>query len=308
MKMKKTSFRVPSTDGIHTLSGVVYRPDGKPKGVLHVVHGMAEYIGRYDEFMTSCCEDGFLVCGYDHLGHGDTARDKGEYGFIAPKNGWRYLVKDVQAFREAVGKHFGVSSPYVLMGHSMGSFVVRLAAAMNEKPDKLIVMGTGGKNPAAGAGIALAKVIELFKGKKYISRLLVGLAFKGYNDRFSSDPEPDKVGWLTVDKENRKRYLADEKSGFLFTVSGMRDLVTLNKKSGERKCFAALSPSLPVLLVSGADDPVGNYGEGVKEVCRAMEKQGLHPQMKLYEGARHEILQDFCKKEVTEDILAFLNA
>ena len=304
--MKKTAFPVPSSDGVHTLAGVVYEPDGAPKGILHVVHGMAEHISRYDGFMTACCEDGFLVCGYDHLGHGGTVKDDSELGFIAPKDGWKLLVKDTENFREAVEKAYG-ALPYLLFGHSMGSFVVRLASVMNRKPDKLIVMGTGGPNPAAGAGIAMAGIIGAFKGKNKYSKFIDDMAFGKYNERFKDDPEPDKFSWLSVDKENRKKYIADKYSGFPFSVGGMKDLVTLNKKSCEKSCIAQMDKSVPVLLVSGANDPVGGYGEGVKKVYEMMKAEGVPVEMKLYEGARHEILNDFCKEEVIKDVLAFLN-
>ncbi len=304
--MKKTVFRAPSSDGAHTLSGVVCIPEGTPKGVFQVVHGMAEHVGRYDGFMEKVCEDGWLVCGCDHLGHGGPARDDSELGFIAERDGWKLLVKDVEVFKKAVAQEYG-DYPYVLMGHSMGSFIVRLAAVMNEPPEKLIVMGTGGPNPAAGAGIALASVISAFKGKKGYSDFLENMAFQSYNARFKDDPDPDPFSWLSVDKENRTRYMEDKRSGFRFTVSALKDLVTLNKKSGEKSCFAAMDKKMPVLLVSGAEDPVGSYGAGVKQVYEAMKAEGVPAEMKLYEGARHEILNDFCKDEVVKDILEFIN-
>ena len=304
--MKKTAFRAPSSDGAHTLSGVVYIPDGTPKGIFQVVHGMAEHVGRYDGFMEKICEDGWLVCGCDHLGHGGTAKNESELGFIAEKDGWKLLVQDVEVFKRAVAKEYGVY-PYVLMGHSMGSFIVRLAAVMNEPPDKLVVMGTGGPNPAAGAGIALARVLSAFKGKKSYSAFLENMAFRKYNSRFRDDPDPDPFSWLSVDKGNRTRYMEDKYTGFHFTVSALQDLVTLNKKSGEKRCFAAMDKNLPVLLVSGAEDPVGSYGAGVKQVCDAMRAEGVPAEMKLFDGARHEILNDFCKDEVVRDILEFIN-
>ena len=307
--MEKSDFNVPSTDGLHTLKGIVYEPDSRPLGVFHIVHGMSEHIGRYDEFMTELCENGWLVCGYDNLGHRYTAKDDSELGYIAPKDGWKYLVRDVQAFREKVAAAYGVSYPYVLMGHSMGSFIARLAAVVNPRPDKLIIMGTGGPNPAAGPGKLLAGTIAAVKGDKHVSPFLEGIIFKGYNDRFKNDPDSDEFSWLSTLKNTRIKYIADKYAGFHFTSSGLKDLITLTKKTGDKKWFSAVNKTLPILLVSGSEDPVGNYGKGVEQVYKLLKAQKLkpEPQFKLYEGARHEILNDFCRDEVVRDILAFIN-
>ena len=307
--MKKNDISVPSTDGIHTLKGVVYVPDSRPLGVFHLVHGMSEHIGRYDEFMAELCEKGWLACGYDNLGHGFTAVDDSELGYIAPKDGWKYLVRDVQEFREAVAKAYGISYPYVLAGHSMGSFIVRLSAVVNPAPDKLIIMGTGGPNPAAGAAKTLAGSIAAVKGEKHVSPFLEGIIFKGYNDRFKDEPDSDEFSWLSTLKNTRIRYIADKFAGFHFTVSALKDMLTLYQKTGSKKWFASVGKTLPILLISGSEDPVGNYGKGVTQVYDQLTARKLKtpPQIKLYNGARHEILNDFCRDEVINDILTFIN-
>ena len=305
--MEKKEFETMSSDKKHLLKGVVYEPDSRAKGLLHVVHGMAEHIGRYDSFMRRCCEDGWLVFGYDNLGHGNTAIGDAELGFIAEKDGWKLLVKDVQLFREAIIKTYGISYPYILMGHSMGSFIVRHAAVSNPKPDKLIVMGTGGPNPAAGPGYALSKIICKLRGPKHISPFLEKIMFKGYNDRFKDEPDADGYSWLSTKKETRVKYIADKYCGFHFTASALGDLVKLVGNTGSKKCIDATSRTMPILIVSGRDDPVGSYGEGPAKVAEMLSDHGAKAELKLYDGVRHEILNDTSEEQVISDILEFMN-
>ncbi len=310
--MNICSFSVLSSDGIHTLAGRVCLPDADPqkppRGIFHVVHGMTEHIARYDAFMQAMAADGWVVCGYDHLGHGHTARDSSEWGYIAPKRGWACLVEDVRVFSEAVRAAYGPDLPYVLMGHSMGSFIVRLATTRCVRPDGLIIMGTGGPNPVSGAGLALIGLIKCFKGDRHISPMIQKLAFGHYNDRFDGiDPEPDLYAWLTTDTAVRDVYRADPMCTFKFTVSAMGDLIRLTARSNRASWARAVPTDLPVLMVSGAEDPVGDYGKGVRTVCGRLQKAGVDVTCRLYDGARHEILNDACRETVMEDIRAFVS-
>lgn len=309
MSYTVNSFTHPSSDGIHTLAGVVYCPDGDIKGYFQIVHGMSEHIERYARFMSQMAEEGWLCFGYDHLGHGKTVLDKSELGFIAEKNGHVYLVDDVKRFADAVISEYsnkkGVSRPYVLMGHSMGSFIVRLVTAKYKTPDKLIIMGTGGKNPLATPGIAIISLVKALRGGKRLSPLVQNLAFGSYNDHFDAAPD-DILPWLSSDEEIRRRYYADEYCGFLFTVSAMKDLVRMNRDCNLGRWYKNMPTSLPVLLVSGEEDPVGNYSKGVLEVEKKLKKQGLPVKCVIYKGARHEILGDFTHDAVVSEILEFV--
>lgn len=297
--------KVLSSDGVHQLAGVVYMPEGDIKGLYHVVHGMTEHIGRYDRFMRNIAESGYICFGYDNLGHGYTANDKSELGFIAKKKGWDLLARDVKIFSDAMKEEYGQDLPYYLMGHSMGSFIVRLASEKYVTPTKLIVMGTGGPNPAAGAGLAIIEIIKLFKGDKYISKLVDKLAFGSYNKKFTDGAEV-KGSWLTTDMETRKKYWADDFCTFKFTVSAMGDLIRLMKYSNRGAWFKNIPSSLPILLVAGEEDPVGNYGAGVRFVDEKLKKSGKNSSCILYKDARHEILNDFTYDTVLSDILSFI--
>lgn len=199
-------------------------------------------------------------------------------------------------------KKYGETLPYYLMGHSMGSFVSRLAAEKYIKPDKFIIMGTGGPNPSAGIGLIAIDIAKIFKGEKYISKTIDNLAFGSFNSHFEDENDP--IAWLTKDKEQKEKYAADPFCTFKFTLSAMHDLVTLNKKANRAAWFRSIK--MPVLIVSGSDDPVGDYGKGVTKVYEKLKKAGCDVQIKLYENCRHEILNDTCRDEVVRDIENFI--
>lgn len=306
MEVLKKEFTCLSSDGIHTLSGIVFEPIGEIRGFFQVVHGMTEYIGRYEKFMRELAMEGYLSFGYDHLGHGKSVREEGELGFIASKEGDLRLCEDVKLFSDRVMETYQKEKqPYVLLGHSMGSFVVRVATEKYVTPDLLIVMGTGGPNPAAGAGLALISVIKKIYGERHISRLIDKMAFGNYNQRFSDATEDAPNPWLTTDIEVRRAYALDPLCTFKFTVSAMGDLMRLLKTSNRSAWYQRISKDLPILLVSGREDPVGGFGKGVETVWKRLKKSGHDARCILYEGARHEILNDFTYENVKKDVLAF---
>ncbi len=306
--MIKCEFKVPSSDGVHTLVGVVYKPEDEAKGFFHIVHGMTEHIGRYDKFMSDLAEAGYICFGYDNLGHGNTASDDGELGFIAKSGGHKLLAKDVKLYSDAAMARFGGGKnlPYYLMGHSMGSFITRYAVTKYVNPDKYIIMGTGGKNPAASAGLAVVAAVKLLCGERHISPLVDKLAFGSYNKRFGGGTAEDPSPWLTNDEKQREKYYADKFCTFKFTVSAMGDLICLTKITNSKKWYEQMPKNMPILLVSGEDDPVGDYGKGVRQVADMLKKHGANADCIIYPSARHEILNDFTYDRVKGDILGFL--
>ena len=295
--------RVLSSNGKNELVGKVYRPLGEIKGYFHVVHGMTEHIDRYDSFMKILVENGYIVFGYDHLGHGKTAIDDSELGFIAEKNGDDLLARDVKVFADAMKETYG-ELPYYLMGHSMGSFVVRMATKKYITPDKLIIMGTSGPNPIAGAGLLVCKLLHLIKGPKHISPLVENLAFGSYNSHFENENDPRS--WLTNDIEIRRKYDADKFCTFKFTISAMHDLISLNKDCNTDEWFKTVAKKMPILLTSGEDDPVGDYGKGIRVCEEKLKANGANVTTKLYAGNRHEILNDISRDQAIQDILEFI--
>lgn len=303
MSYEIKSIEVQSTDNIHTLKGLIYIPEGEIKGIFHLVHGMCEYIGRYAHIFAALAERGYVCCGYDNLGHGKTARDENELGFIAHRDGWKYLVRDVKAFEDAVKKIYP-DIPLCLMGHSMGSFIARIAAEnYGDGIEKFIICGTGGPNPAAPFGLLATDIMRLLNGEKHRSKLVNKLAFGAYNKRFEGDSEFE---WITTDREVINKYAADKYCNFKFTVSAMHDLVKLNQLANRPAWFKNIRKDLPILLISGSDDPVGAYGKGVTRVYNKLKAAGVKDvTLKLYNGCRHEIHNDSCKNQVINDISEF---
>lgn len=303
MSYEIKSIEVQSTDNIHTLKGLIYIPEGEIKGIFHLVHGMCEYIGRYAHIFAALAERGYVCCGYDNLGHGKTARDENELGFIAHRDGWKYLVRDVKAFEDAVKKIYP-DIPLCLMGHSMGSFIARIAAEnYGDGIEKFIICGTGGPNPAAPFGLLATDIMRLLNGEKHKSKLVNKLAFGAYNKRFEGDSEFE---WITTDREVINKYAADKYCNFKFTVSAMHDLVKLNQLANRPAWFKNIRKDLPILLISGSDDPVGAYGKGVTRVYNKLKAAGVKDvTLKLYNGCRHEIHNDSCKNQVINDISEF---
>lgn len=303
MNFKIVDKKILSSDQKNTLSGVIYIPNGDIRGIFHLVHGMTEYIGRYKPLFEGLASAGYLCCGYDNLGHGNTARVE-DLGFIASKNGWQFLVDDVKLFADSIKSEYP-HLPYILMGHSMGSFITRVAVSRyNDLADKYICCGTAGKNPAADIGIMLCNIIKAFRGERAISPFLENMAFGSYNKRFDGDTPYE---WLTKDREIIDKYSKDKHCTFHFTVSAMRDLMTLLKLCNSKDCFNNTKNDLPILLIAGDMDPVGNYGKGVTQVFENFKASGKNDvKLILYKDCRHEIHNDTSREQMNEDILKFI--
>lgn len=278
----------------------VWEPEGEVRALYQICHGMAEYVMRYDEFAKKLNENGYLVFGIDHPGHGES---EGIRGHFANRGGWKYLV-DCNIHAAEIMKERYPGKKLTLMGHSMGSFIARTIAGYDpDTADEYIFMGTAGPNPAVGPGLALASLpvpIGWKKGNLFLAALTTGpyaKAEKTYKTPYD---------WLNTKEDEVQKYIDDEKCGFAFTTAGYRALLIGLSKIDPKKWVELLDNSKRYLLVSGEKDPVGDMGKGVKKVYDAMVGYGLNTKMKLYEGCRHEILNDVCKEEVTSDILTWL--
>lgn len=295
-------FRIPSSNGVSTLWGTCWKPEREPKAVLQLVHGMTEHVGRYDEFGEAMAARGIAVIGCDQLGHGRTAASRDELDFFAEHNGAAYLVQDIRRVRRAAGRLFP-NCPHIVLGHSMGSFLVRrYLTRYGREVDGAILMGTG-DYPAAVllAALAVVDLTALVRGERCHSRLLHGLVLGNYNRRIPSARTGSD--WLSRDAERVDRFVADPYCQFRFTCSAYRDFFHVMLDLKNRRLVGNMPSELPVFLVSGSEDPVGDYGKGVKRVFDQYRSLGMKQvTMKLYEGSRHEILNDLEREQVCRDL------
>ncbi len=298
---KYRTVTFPSSDGIHQLQGVCYTPAETPRGVVHIVHGVAEHIARYFPLMEALAAAGYIAVGFDQLGHGHTAHNAAEFGYFAAKNGAGLLAQDIMLVSEDLRRQFD-GLPFYLLGHSMGSFVARCAAE-TFTPDKLILLGTSGPNPVSIPGMLVLRLIRLLRGDRHRSHTAHTMMFGGYNARF---PKDDPNHWLSSDPEVRRAYADDPMCGFVLTAAGAYDLITLCYRANRGAWFRSIGTRCPVLLLSGNMDPVGNYGKGVRTVANRLRKHGTDVTMHLYENGRHEIHNDTCRTQALQDLLDFL--
>ena len=302
--MIKHEINFVSKDGKSKMRAIIREPEGAAKGILQIVHGMAEYIDRYEDFMQYLCGQGWICCGHDHLGHGKLAKQE-DLGYFADRDGWKLLIEDThQVTKLMQSRH--PEQPYVLMGHSMGSFVARLTAVKYKEDYKgLIICGTGGRNRLDGLGVLLFDTIRFFRGSRHRSRFVDSTMAKFFNRGFAQDRN---INWISRDREQVDRYFEDPLCGFGFTASAMGDLVRLTRSANGREWFRSFPKNLPTFIISGTHDPVGDYGKGVTSVYNNLLKNGAsRVSMTLYPEGRHEILNEINKEEVYEDVAHFLS-
>ena len=306
--MTVNEFFYPSADGITQIRALEWVPDGAPRGILQISHGMVEFIDRYDRFARAMASAGFYVTGNDHLGHGRSVVDQDALGYFAVNDPCGCVQGDLLSLRRrAQEKHPEV--PYFILGHSMGSFLVRRFIELY--PDGVrgaVIMGTGWQDPATlAAAKTLTGLTGLVKGDRHRSKFLTGLALGSNNKPF--EPARTPVDWLSRNTDNVDRYMKEPLNNFTFTVNGYRVLFTTIAECEKKENIARLPKDLPILIVSGAEDPVGAMGKGVKKTRDSYLAAGMTDvTMKLYENDRHEILNEDDCAVVDADILGWMEA
>lgn len=304
--MKKEEFFFESRDGQHKLHAVRYLPENPPVAILQIVHGMAEHVERYEEFAEFLTQRGILVTAEDHLGHGGSAMQGEPYGYFCSQDPATVVVRDVHRLKKMTQEAYpGI--PYVILGHSMGSFILRnYLCRYGSGIDGAVIMGTG-MQPAALLTCAklLVKLQKLIFGEKHVSTLLDKMAFGAYNKKIQNPRT--KFDWLSVNAENVDKYMEDPLCGFPFTVNGFETLFELIARLNVPANLETIPKSLPLFMVSGQEDPVGDYGKGVELAHDSLVVAGLQNiQLKLYPGDRHEILNEEDRQTVMEDIYGWV--
>ena len=299
------TFSYPSADGLHTVQARAWLPEGSPKAVVQIVHGVAEHVGRYEEAAHFLAGHGFAVCGNDHLGHGRTARP-GEYGFFASKGGWELAVRDVRRLRELAGERWP-GLPFFILGHSMGSFLTRTyLIRWPGTVDGAVLSGTGQEPaPVVAVGRAAAGLLCALRGPRYVSPLIYRLSLGAYNRKFR--PNRTTGDWLSRDEAMVDEAMADPLCSFQPTVSMFRDMMNGLRFIGRASNARRMDPDTPVYFFSGDHDPVGSMGKGVRKVEALFRRAGCRDvTVRLYPGGRHEMIHELNRQQVLDELLVWL--
>ena len=284
--MEKKEFYYDSRDGLTKIHAVEWLPEGRPVCILQIVHGMAEYIDRYHRLAVFLAEKGILVVGNDHLGHGKSIYNKGDekhtgsshpYGYFCSQDPATTAVKDVHRLKKMIQEE-NPGVPYLMLGHSMGSFILRnYLCAYGTGIDGAIIMGTG-MQPRALLGFS----------KKLVKKI--------------SHPV-SAMDWLSRDSVEVAKYNEDPLCGFTFTLGGFATLFELIDRLHDKTRLEKMPKNLPVLFMSGTKDPVGDYGKAVEGVYRSFRELGMtNVNIKLYEDDRHELVNESDREMVWKDI------
>ena len=300
--MTRNEFYYPSADGKTKIHAVEWLPDGEPKAILQIAHGVTEYILRYEEFAKFLTEKGIAVVGNDHIGHGTSIAEGAERMYFGPEGRCDCVVEDIKKCLEITKNKFP-NTPYCLLGFSLGSFLAR--TYLTKYPGTLngaIIMGSGQLPPFQ---ISIAKFMVNNEAKKvgedHTSPTIQKLSYETYNKYFA--PNRTKYDWLCASTTSLDEYIKDTMRGEDFTAGLFRELLNGMAFTAKQSNIEKIDKNIPILFLSGDKDPVGEQGKGVIKAYDCFKKAGIKDvKMKLYPGLRHDILREDCKQDIFEYI------
>ncbi|WP_325052384.1 alpha/beta fold hydrolase [Carnobacterium maltaromaticum] len=301
----KVKLQFPSSNGVNQIFASCWKPEIEPIAVLQISHGMAEFIDRYTDFAEFLTSHGFLVVGNDHLGHGRSVAASSDFGYFSKKNSKDYVIEDIYTLHQLVKQDYP-TLPYFLMGHSMGSFIVRnYLQKYGASVDGAIIMGTSGPKLETALILPILEVLNKLQPRKQ-NKWVDQLAFGSFNNYFPEDAA--EFAWLSENQENVQRYMNHPQTGFIFTNNGFLTLFTLLQDATKPGWAKPISRELPLLIISGEDDPVGQMGVGIRKVFRELEELDfVDVTFCSYPTMRHEILMETNHLLVYSDILDWLS-
>ncbi|MES1964221.1 lysophospholipase [Psychrobacter sp. AH5] len=305
-----TTEQITSSDTSHYLHHSFFEPTDsatKITATLLIIHGMSEHSGRYSEFAQFLADNGIAVATYDQLGHGKTVKSASELGFFGDEHPVQTLLKDVILMADNLkARHPDV--PHFVMGHSMGSFIVR--TVMKHHAHNFagaILMGSADVNPLAKAILPINKLLAKVAPKKP-NTLFATTMNKVLNSKLDNRISSSPFAWLSENQANIEAYEADPLTGFEFTNNGYLTLFTLMQSGLNKGWATTIKKDFAMLFISGKNDPIGDMGRGVQKVVNRLKQQKFSDiTIKLYPHMRHEPLQELEKHTVYQDILAWIN-
>ncbi|MBO4336782.1 MAG: alpha/beta hydrolase [Lachnospiraceae bacterium] len=310
VRKEESSFR--SRDGKTQLRSVSWIPESKPRAVLQIIHGMNEYLDRYDRFACFLAEKGFYVTGEDHLGHGKSVPEGGIYGYFSDGDSATVLVRDVHRLKKITQERTGDRDevPYFMLGHSLGSLILRNYLPFYGKDlDGALILGTTTlSQPAITADAVLLKSMIAVRGGRHVSKKAAAFAFGKYLSRI--DHPRTFYDWISKDEAEVERFIKDPLcSGFTITLGGLETMVELCRRMQLKGVLSRMPQKLPVLIAAGAQDPVGEYGADPLTLYDTyLNLDMTKVTVKIYPGMRHEILNETDREKVYADIYNWLSS
>lgn len=296
------NFSFPSCCKDTKIHGYIWVPCTPVRGILQISHGMTEHIQRYDDFARYLNAKGILVVGHNHLGHGTSINNEEDYGYFTEKNAPKAVIYDLLKVTHYIKKKYpGV--PYFLMGHSMGSiFARRYLIEHGSELDGALILGTEYQSPIiTHSAVFMTKIVKLLFGSRYRSKYISNIFFGPYNKKFQ--PVRTPKDWLTKDGRIIDEYLKDPACTFSFTVNGYETMLKNVLFTGNEENIKKMPKELPILIASGEDDPVGNYGKDIKKLYATFYEAGMKDvSLRLYPNDRHELLNETDRLEIYQDL------
>ncbi len=302
-----SKFTFLSCNGKTNINVHRFDPDGEPRAIVQLAHGVADHISRYDDFAAYLADNGFIVVGNDHLGHGESINDESELGFFGENSGWELAVGDMRRLYEMTSQEYP-KLPYFMFGHSMGSFLVRTYIIRYRAGlSGAVICGTGQQPaPLVEAGILMGKAEIKKNGAMYKSEKLNTMAFGQYNAAFA--PSRTLSDWVSRDEAMVDKYVEDPLCGYIPSAGLFVDMLTGIKYISKARNLERMKDDLPVLFISGDKDPVGENGKGVIRAYESfLEANMSDVTLKLYHNCRHELLNELNRKDIYRDVLQWLN-
>ena len=296
------TLKIPSAyDGLE-LDTAILVPEGAPRAIVQISHGMAEHKERYFDFMRFLSENGFVCVIHDHRGHGGSVKSPQDYGYFYTEDE-QAVVDDVHTVTAYV-RQLWPGLPIWLFGHSMGSLIARCyLKKYDAELSGVILCGPPTRNSLAGFGLGLAKLLNHVYPEKKPNMLLNAMAFGGYHKGINV-----LNGWISFNEENVTRYNDDPQCGFGFTTNGFINLLKLQKGAYESEDWQVRKPELPVFIIAGESDPVIISKENFRELAEFLGKLGYRNiKSRLFSGMRHEVLNEKEHETVYRAVVDFIN-
>lgn len=302
MAFLKFSGTYRSSNHKNRIHYYIFEPETDLRAIIQFTHGWKDYIERNDELIKYFTDHGVMICGCDFIGHGRSSEEE-KRGHFDERNGWSYLVKDVKKLTSYMKKEYP-DIPFFLYGHGMGSLVARLCCLHETQFDGIILSGTSSKQKFCRRSVFITSILRRIKGLNHRSCFLEKLVYKRLNRKFKG--EKDELSWFSEDKTIRDKYSSDVRCQFTFTISAYENIFKMLSLVSTRQWYRSVPEELPIMLISGKDDPIGDFGKGIQEIQENFLKINHHVEIRLYDGVRHELQGDEKRNQIFADVLNWM--